>query len=93
MVYNAFSIFFFGKNLTNSPDTKKIRFQIQNFSTHKEGRLTSNLALKNDVTERKFEKYCEAKKMHKGHISGRRKKCQPEKNQKLKVLHSYREKK
>ena len=31
-------------------------------------------------TERKFEKCCEAKKMHKGHITGRRK---------LKVWHSY----
>ena len=33
------------------------------------------------ITERKFEKCCEAKKMHEGHITGRRKNVQPEKNQ------------
>ena len=70
------------------------RFQIQNFSTYKEGQLTSNLGLTNVgsltfciygvlsnifcftkklFTKNKFEKCCEAKKMHKGHISGRRK--------------------
>ena len=32
----------------------------------------------------------EAKKMHKCHISGRRKKYQPEKKTKLEVWHSYR---
>ena len=35
-------------------------------------------------TERKFEKCCEAKKMHKGHISGRRKNINQKKS-KLKV--------
>ena len=83
------------------------RFQIQNISTFKDGRLTSNLELlgpklfvckgflvlflyykkkdfnskkiskqiffhkKNLTTERQIEKWYEAKKMYKGHISGR----------------------
>ena len=33
-------------------------------------------------TERKFEKCCKAKKMHKGHITGHRK---PEKPEKIKI--------
>ena len=38
-------------------------------------------------TERKFEKCCEAKEMHKGHITGRRKDFNQKKS-KLKVWHS-----
>ena len=41
--------------------------------------------------ERKYEKYCEAKKMQKGHIGGHRKKFN-QKMIKLKVWHSYRKK-
>ena len=42
-------------------------------------------------TESKFEKCLEAKKMHKGHISGRRKKFNHKNKSKLaKVWHSYR---
>ena len=40
-------------------------------------------------TERKFEKFCEAKKMHKGHISGRKKNFNQKKS-KLKAWHSYK---
>ena len=44
---------------------------------------------KKNFTERKFEKYFAAKKMHKGHITGRRKNFKQKKS-KLKVCHSYR---
>ena len=40
-------------------------------------------------TEHEFEKCCEAKKMHKGHITGRRKNFNKKKS-KLKVWHSFR---
>ena len=48
------------------------------------------ISQKKIFTERKFEKCCEAKKMHKGHISGRRKNFNQKKS-KLKVWHSYQE--
>ena len=43
------------------------------------------------ITEHKFEKSCEAKKMHKGHITERRKNFKHKKS-KLKAWHSYRKK-
>ena len=55
-----------------------------------EKKISKSLFHENKLfTERKFEKCCNAKKMHKGHITGRRNNLYKKKS-KLKVWHSYR---
>ena len=51
--------------------------------------IPKSFSQKKLFTERKFEKCCESKKMHKGHITGRRK-IFNQKKSKLKMCHSYR---
>ena len=52
---------------------KKFVFQKKNFNSKKKISKKAFFAKKKLFTEHEFEKCCEAKKMHKGHITGRRK--------------------
>ena len=68
---------------------KKIVLQIKNFNSNNFFLQKSLFRKKKLFTEHEFEKCCEAKKMHKGHITGRRKNFNKKKS-KLKVWHSFR---
>ena len=67
---------------------KKLFFQ-KKIGTVKKIPKKAFFTKKNFFTEHEFEKCCEAKKMHKGHITGRRKNFNKKKS-KLKVWHSFR---
>ena len=60
--------------------------QQKNFSSKKKSKKA--FLQKKIFTEHEFEKCCEAKKMHKGHVTGRKKNFNKKKS-KLKVWHSF----
>ena len=68
---------------------KKFVLQKKNFNSKNFFLQKSLFRKKKLFTEHEFEKCCEAKKMHKGHITGRRKNFNKKKS-KLKVWHSFR---
>ena len=69
--------------------SKKNCFTKKQILTVKKKFQKSLFCKKKLFTEHEFEKCCEAKKMHKGHITGRRKNFNKKKS-KLKVWHSFR---